>query len=237
MQRQFLVFRAATAALLLAPFLLLAPALAQSPAPPATDKSGFSVTPGQVTAAEREFRDRAVSGFRAVSRSQDNRREAIRAALPADTVKRLGRTATLTPRTPYVENVAWLNAELVTSNPADNIFSMLVWADDFAPIGSFDVVINAQAGKRYLVECTAQSFGASATQATVYASDSASIQGEQLAQARHNVSAPGSVLSVVTPQTAGAGFLRVSIGVDQKAIDRGGLSVLVLDKCEVTPFT
>lgn len=225
------------------PVLMMALSLAFAPmaasaqtAPPPPAQESFTITPGQVSAAEREFRDRALQDFRAASRTGDERLNAIRAVRPEAQARNLGRTAVLTPRTPFVENVAWLNAELVTSNAESNIFSMLVWADDFAPLGSFDVVIKAQAGKRYLVECSAQSFGASATQATVFASDDAAMLGAPLLRERFNVSAPGSVISVVTPQANGP-YLRVSLGIDPKAIDKGGLSVLVLDKCEITPFT
>jgi len=221
------------AAMIVSPVRAQAPA--QTPSPPAAE--AFTVTPGQVSEAERAFRDRAVSNFQAVTRGESDRLAAIRTALPTVSRRNLGHTVTLSPRTPFAENTAWLNAELVTTNAGDNLFSMLVWADDFAPLGSFDVIIKAQPGKRYLVECSAQSFGASATQATVFASDTANVQGIQLQQARHNVQQRGSILSVVTPEGNSAPYLRVSLGIDPKAIDKGGLSVLVLDKCEVTPFS
>ncbi len=203
-------------------------------APAAFAQTAQPVTPAQIDAAETAFQARARAAFRTITRTPAQRLAAVRGA-GADAAA-LGATVTLTPRAPWVSDKAWLNGTLVISDTQEDYLSLLAYPDEFAPQGAIDVIIRTAPGKRYLVECSALTLGSSSARATVLAGDSAAGANQQLKQESTTTSAPGTVLSVVTPASA-APYLRVTLDVAREAIGASGLAVLGLDKCEVTPFS
>ena len=207
--------------------LACAPALAQ-PAPSA-------VTPSQIDAAEKAFQARARAAFRTIARTPAQRLAVVQGARAGATAADLGATVTLTPRTPWASDKAWLNATLAIIDAQEDYMSMLAYPDEFAPQGAIDVVIKTAPGKRYLVECSALTLGSSSARATVYSGDSAAA-AQQLTQDSTTTSAPGSAVSVVTPAST-APYLRVTLDVARNSIGAAGMAVLALDKCEVTPFS
>jgi hypothetical protein len=90
--------------------------------------------------------------------------------------------------------------------------------------------------RRYVVECGASVLGGSGVRATVLASDTAfGPTWGSGTPIRQDPVVAGPVVTVVTPATT-APFVRVVLDVPASAIDATGQAVLVVDKCEATPF-
>ncbi len=215
---------AAIGALVCAPM-----ALAQPVAPAA-------VTPTQIDAAEKAFQARARAAFRTITRTPAQRLAVVQGARAGATAADLGATVTLTPRTPWASDKAWLNTTLGISDMQEDYLSMLAYPDEFAPQGAIDIVIKNTPGKRYLVECSVLTLGSSSARGTVYAGETASSATQQLKQDSYATAAPGSVVSVLTPAST-APYFRVALDVARNTIGASGIAVLSLDKCEVTPFS
>jgi len=210
--------------------------LAFAPVALAQTASPSAVTPAQIDAVEQAFQARARAAFRTFARTPAQRLVTVQAVRPGAAAADVGATVTLTPRTPWASDSAWLNTTLGSTDAQEDYLALLAYPDEFAPQGGVDVVIKTTPGKRYLVECSALTLGSSSTRATVYAGDTSTAIAQQLKQDSFGTAAAGSVVTIVTPVSS-AGYLRVGLDVPRATIGGVGLAVLSLDKCEVTPFS
>ncbi|MDX2234440.1 MAG: hypothetical protein NW200_08065 [Hyphomonadaceae bacterium] len=222
---------------------LAAPGLAQSGGDSGGDARPAAVTPQQIEAAEKLLQLRAGAAFRPAPRTPAQRLAAARAAVPGAT---LGPVASVGARTAWAEGRAWLNGALASTDAERGLTTILAYDDAFAPLASLEVVIpNAPAsnavGRRHLVECAAHTVGASATRVTVRGVESAVAPDiaivAPILQEEIPTSAPGSVISVVTPAT-NAAFVRVKLDISRGAMDAAaGTAALVIGACEVSTLS